>query len=133
MSTKKIPTLDTSRYVWEEDPIARKIRWMLYPESRPNGPRLGDDIVVHKVIEEREVAAHLEKGFIFKHQLHNGSVIVETTISAAKIEALADENIRKFADTQIEAATLQLTKQALTKIDAAASSQDPIPPAQRTI
>jgi hypothetical protein len=109
-----------------------------YWDGDPNQPMQPDlkiaDTIVQTVITEREVGAHLEKGFIFKAQLQNGTVIVEKTIPAAKIKALADENIRNFANTQIEAATAQLTKQALTKIGAAASSVDPIPPApaQRT-
>jgi hypothetical protein len=88
------------------------------------------DVTVQKVVTEREVATHLEQGFIFKAQLQNGTVIVETKIKAADIAALASENIVNFANTQIEAATAQLTKQALAKIDVAASSQDPILPSR---
>jgi hypothetical protein len=60
-------------------------------DGTPGAPGLPEFTVVQKVITEREVATHLEKGFTFKAQLQNGTVIVETTIKAADIIALASE------------------------------------------
>jgi hypothetical protein len=98
------------------------------PEDPPR--REINNAIVQRAISEKEVEAYLEKGFTFKAQLQNGMVIVETTIKAADIAALASENVANFAKTQVTAATEQLTKKVLAKIDVVASSQDPILPSR---
>jgi hypothetical protein len=110
-----------------------KIPWEVVGPIDPDNPPRKEitDTVVQKAITESEVAAHLAKGAIFVAQLQNGTVIVETTIPTAKINALAAENIANMARGQIDAATVQLTKQAFAgnaRLDIVGSSQDPIIP-----
>jgi hypothetical protein len=85
------------------------------------------DTVVQRAIAEKEVVTYLEKGFTFKAQLQNGTVIVETTIPAADIAVLTAENMANMAKKQIDAAITQLTNEVFAG-NIAGSSQDPIIP-----
>jgi hypothetical protein len=105
-------------------------------DDDPLGPQYHGikDAVIQRVITERELGAHLAQGFIYVDQLQGGSVVVQTTIKAADIEALVVEKLAVEVKDQVQLATEQLMKQVLNAVDVKSSSQDPIIPSQvRTV